>query len=81
MNALFAQVQRVQRPFYAFPPDSMLGMFLWFAILCVIAWGVYELYKWSQWKLPYPVIVVGIVLFCIFIIILMFRLFQMALEM
>lgn len=77
MNALLAQVQR---PFYAFPPNDLLGAFLWFAILCVIAWGAYALYKWSEWKPPYPVVIVGIVLFSIFLIILMFRLFSIALA-
>lgn len=61
----------------AFPPNDLLGLFLWVAIACVIAWGIFALVRWSGWPIPEPVKIVATVLFCIFLILLCFKVFAM----
>lgn len=61
---------------YEFPPTDLLGLFMWVAIACVVAWGIVAFVKWLQWPIPEPVRIVAIVLFCIFMILLMFRVFN-----
>lgn len=59
-------------------PGSLLGVLLWVAVLAVVIWAVSALLQWSGITIPPPVKIIAIALVCIFLILLLFRLFGAA---
>lgn len=54
---------------------SLMGLLFWVAIFCVVVWGIYALIQWSGIAIPRPVWIIATCLVCIFLIVLLFRLF------
>ncbi len=63
-------------------PGEWLGILFYVAVAAVVLWGIFSLYQWAVSKgfsVPAPVRIIFICLVSIFLIVLLFRLFGVAL--
>jgi len=59
--------------------EGWLGLLEKVAIVCVIAWAIWSLIKWTGWPIPEPVWIIFYAVFSIVVIIWLFELVRMIL--
>jgi hypothetical protein len=53
---------------------GVIGILFKIALLCVVAWGVVALVKWTGWTILEPVRIIAIVVFAIIILYFLYEL-------
>ena len=60
-------------------PGGAIGLLFKIAIVCVIAWGIWQLILWTGFQVPRPLVIIAIVVICIVVLYWLFELLQLAL--
>jgi len=58
--------------------SSLIGLLVWVAIAAIVIWGIIALVKWSGIVIPQPVWIILTCFVCIALILLIARLFGLA---